>query len=111
MVQQVKDLELSLLWLGFAPWPRKFLSHASVKKKKKKKKTPPASTQKSSTWRMREVSPTAKDIVTKLLSPTYSLMSPLVSPAICFSTMPFPPSPLKSFFSPRGAPLPLLILY
>ena len=40
MVQQVKDLVLSLLWLGFDLWPRE-LPHtmSAAKKRKKNKKT------------------------------------------------------------------------
>ena len=36
MVQQVKDLALSLLWGGFVSWPRNFyrLWHSQKKKKK-----------------------------------------------------------------------------
>ena len=34
----VKDLALSLLWLRFEPWPRKFTCCGCAKKKKKKKK-------------------------------------------------------------------------
>ena len=43
MVQQVKDLALSLLWLGlllwhgFDPWPRSFYMLKAWPKKKKKK--------------------------------------------------------------------------
>ena len=39
-MQQVKDPELSLPWLGFHPWPGNFLMLCAVgtaKKKKKKK--------------------------------------------------------------------------
>ena len=41
MVQQVKDLALSLLWLRFSPWPRNFYmpqGRQKIKVKKKKKK-------------------------------------------------------------------------
>ena len=38
VTQQVKDLVLSLLWLGFEPWPRAFYMPQGQSKKKKKKK-------------------------------------------------------------------------
>ena len=35
----IKDPVLSLVWLGFNPWPQELLHAAGMAKKKKKKKT------------------------------------------------------------------------